>query len=156
MNVLRERLIRSRVHMRGGASRGGNVKLHTLSKDRGESSVQFIETAKELMEHTWRYLHKLPKSTRFTIQQKINDAVIRVYTDVSSANAIFARKDSVEDKEEKRKYIVDALCVLNTVEGLLSSVQNIYKQEISDYGWQNWGKLITEEKKLLTGLLKKI
>ena len=130
--------------------------MSTRVDERKPSPVQFIDTAKDLVAHSWRYLPKFPKATRYVFQTKLSDLAIEVYENAVKANTIFIRKENEADKESKRQYLVASLGALNSLEGLLAIVQQSHKQDITDYGWTQWGVLINQERALLIGLLKSI
>ena len=130
--------------------------MATKKKDRKPSPVQFIDTAKELVEHTWFYISKFPKSTRFIFQTKISDLAMDLYINTQRANSIFVEKENEADRQNKRECVQQALGIINSLEGLLSIIQLKYYSEITEYGWKHWGELIDKERKLLSGLLKSI
>jgi len=130
--------------------------MSTRVDQRNPSPIQFIDTAKELVAHTWRYLIKFPKTSRFIFQTKLNDLAMEVYEYVVKANTIYTRKDNINDIEAKRQLINKSLGALNSFEGFLSIAQVNHKTEITNYGWEQWGILIDKERILLTGLLKSL
>ena len=90
--------------------------MSTRVDERKASPMQFIETAKDLVSHSWRYLPKFPKTTRFVFQIKLSDLAIEVYENAVKANTIFIRKENEADKESKRQYLVASLGALNSLE----------------------------------------
>lgn len=59
-----------------------NVRVNA----RKPSSIQFIDTARELVVHAMRYAKKFPKSLMFFITKDIIDESRNVYKEVVKAN----------------------------------------------------------------------
>ena len=122
--------------------------------DRRESAMQYLDTLKDLIAHTWVYLPKFPKTTRFIFQTKMNSVLLDCYNKAIMANLIFIK--TRDDWQLKRNLINESIGNLASFEAILSIVIVRYKQYVSDYGWQQWGKLIAQERSLLAGVLKKL
>ena len=73
-----------------------------------------------------------------------------------TANSIMVKTES--DRLQKQKHLNDALGWINTLEALLSLVQESLddsdKQCITDNAWLEFGRLIHKEKGLILGVLK--
>ena len=63
--------------------------MSVYKSKRGKSSVQFVETARKLEEHTLEQCLKVPKRYTFLLTQRIMGLASEVYEDVVSANSIF-------------------------------------------------------------------
>ena len=124
--------------------------MSVLLINRNESRVEFIEQARNLVLHTWQHSIKFPKNTMFKFQMKLFELSNNVLENVVSGNSIMS------NNELRREYFQKSLANLNSFENLLSIIQSGYLQYISDFGWNEWGRLITLERKLILGQLKKL
>lgn len=127
--------------------------MSTLVKDRKESKIEFIENMRQLVAHTWKYISKFPKTTRFIFQTKLCDYVNDAFRHIISANSIYIK--TKEDVAQRRTHFNEAIGLINSFEALLDIVQLSYKQYVTDYGWSHWGDLIIKEISLLKGIIKK-
>lgn len=119
---------------------------------RKPSSVQFVETARELVVHAIRYTRKFPKSAMLLITKDIVDESRTVYKEVLKANSI--KPQSKGDVSFRQKHFYEALGALNALDALLSiAVDIVTASTISEYGWTHWGELILNERKLLKGII---
>ncbi len=115
---------------------------------RNESSVQFIDTARELYEHTLRYCRKFPKSAMFFVTKDIVEASKAVFSDVLAANRIYPK--TIGDIAQRRAKLYDALGGLSALDAIIPIAKDIYGlKDISDYGWLHWGELIVKEGNLI-------
>ena len=69
--------------------------MSTRLNDRKESKILFIDNMYQLVAHTWQYIAKLPKTTRFIFQQKIANIATDGLTCIVRANSIH-----IKSKEE--------------------------------------------------------
>ena len=119
---------------------------------RKPSSVQFVETARELVVHAIRYTRKFPKSAMLLITKDIVDESRTIYKEVLKANSI--KPQSKGDVAFRQKHFYEALGALNALDALLSiAVDIVTASAISEYGWTHWGELILNERKLLKGII---
>lgn len=130
--------------------------MSTRVKDRKPSPIQFLATMRELVKHTWSNMKKCPKNTRFIYQTKVCDYATTCYMHLITANSIMVKTES--DRLQKQKHLNDALGLINTLEALLSLVQESLddsdKQCITDNAWLEFGRLIYKERNLILGVLK--
>lgn len=122
--------------------------MSVLKEKRNLSGIEFIEQAKKLVSHTFNYTSKFPKNTMFKFQTRLCDLSTSVLEGACSANSIMGNNSL------RKEYLQKALAALNSFETLLSVVQEGHLQYVSDFGWQEWGRLIDYERTLLLGQIK--
>ena len=126
-----------------------NVKV----KDRVETKVQFVDTARELAVHTLHYAKKFPKSAMFLITKDIVDLSKEIYKSVVCANVFFPIQTET-DVAERYKLFKHALGCIETLDSLLGIARDDYgSADISDYGWVHWGELMKSEENLIKKVL---
>ena len=137
--------------------------MSTRVEDRKESKIQFLATMQDLVVLVWFYMGKCPKHSRFIYQTKICDVANDCYIHLQIANTIFPHDET--EKKQKRGHLLEALGLLNSLEALLSIVMSILKKEgkdnqgkryIEDSAFERIGKVISEERGLICGVLKNI
>lgn len=127
--------------------------------DRKESTVQFIETARLLYNHTVRTCIKFPKRLMFFISWPLVKTATNFYTAVIKGNEINVK--TKEDFLQRRQYFQEALGDLAVLEGQVNLAYNYFAAAIhsektfAPKAQEKWGKYILKERTLLNGLLKK-
>ena len=115
---------------------------------RNESAVQYVDTARELYEHTLRYCRKFPKSATFLVTKDVVDAAKGVFTNVLAANRIYPKTEG--DRAQRRAKLFDALGGLAALDAIIPIAKDIFGlKDVSDYGWAHWGELIVKEGNLI-------
>lgn len=129
--------------------------MSVYKSKRGESSVQFIEVARKLEEHTLRQCLKVPKRYTFLLTQEIMRLATKVYEEVVAANSIFPTNQ--HEVQMRRDHLINANATLQALDrqlGLLAGV--LWKNPENFKGFDNafttWGDLINEEAKLISGI----
>lgn len=127
---------------------------------RKESSVLYLDTARELVVFTLKFMKKFPKSATFYIASPIMESARNVYKYCATANNRFPKSE--EDFEYRKKYLYNALGELDAMDCNISIAIEAYsistKEDTiceivsSDYSWAYWGDLIYKER----GLIKKV
>lgn len=110
--------------------------MSVYKSKRGESSVQFIETARQLEAHTFACCMKAPKRYERFLTGRIMELSSEVHDRVRAANNIWPTN------RHEAQLLYDS--ILQNPEG---------------YGWihkamQRWGDLICEEAKLIAAVKK--
>ena len=135
--------------------------MSTRVEDRRESKIQYLATMQDLVALVWFYMGKCPKHSRFIYQTKICDVANDCYIHLQIANTIFLKDE--DDKKRKRGHLLEALGLINALESLLSIVMSVLMKEgndnqgkryISDAAFERMGKVISEERTLICGVLK--
>ena len=124
---------------------------------RGESSVQFIETARQLEAHTLACCMKCPKRYSFLLTQRIMQLSSEVHDHVRAANNIWPtnRHEAQLRRDELTK-------ANNALQNLNPKLQLLYDGILLNpegYKWihkamQRWGELIAEEARLIAAVKK--
>lgn len=123
--------------------------------DRKPSPIQYIETMRNLIIHTDFYLSKLPKAVRFTKVLPISNMLFEAGQCVVTANGIkiIKRQDFLLRREMWQK----VLGAINSLDFYLSILIDTgdYLGLLGDFAWEEWGRMISEERRLILGVLEK-
>lgn len=124
---------------------------------RGESTVQFVETARKLAVHTRKCCLKMPKRYTFYGVQELSALADTVYNEVKMANSIFPSNQ--HEAQLRRDHFIAANCTLQAFIGQLGIMADLLKQNPEKLRWldnalEEWAMLITEEAKLISGVKK--
>lgn len=121
-----------------------------LKNDRAETQMQFVMTARELLIYSIRKVKYIPKTYRFSIAQPIVDLARQIHTECKVGNSIYPT--NAHEVQVRRDHLMQAraLCF-----ALISEVE-IAKEVIPNLRDSlHWMKLVSDEIKLLDGVLKK-
>lgn len=91
--------------------------MSVLKSQRGESTVQFLDTARELEIYTIKTCAKFPKRYMFLITKDIVALASAVYNNAKAANSIYVT--TADDARLRREYVTKANC---TLQCLLSQI----------------------------------
>lgn len=125
---------------------------------RKESSVQFLETAKKISAHTLTYCLKSPKRLTFFLTKDICALARKVYYEANTANNIIPRNKI--EFQNRRNHFQLALSACQNMEIPLVELKARLELNPQEYkGWkpyafQEWGRLILEEQRLLQNIMK--
>ena len=92
--------------------------MSVYKSKRGESSAQFVETARKLEVHTLAQCLKIPKRYTFFLSTEIMRLASEVYNNVKSANSIFPsnqhevqmRRDKLTEANNALQCLVGKAC----------------------------------------------
>ena len=129
--------------------------MATRVRDRKPSPIQYIETMRHLIIHTDFYMAKLPKALTFTKRVPISQMLLEAANCLISANGIKAI--CKEDWLKRRDLLQNALGAVNALDfhlSILIDTQN-YFTLLGEFAWEEWGRLISEERRLILGVLEK-
>lgn len=126
--------------------------MGVLKKDRGLSSVQFIDTARALEVLTLKNCLKFPKRYTFFITTEIVRLSQSVYNNVKSANSIYPTNQI--EVQMRRDYFTKANCDLQALISQLGIAKEIITTEMKATIWIEWMNLIEEEAKLISAVKK--
>ena len=126
--------------------------MAVLKQKRGESKMQFLETARQLEIFTLRNCVKFPKRYTFFITNEIVRLAQSVYNSVKSANSMFPSGQL--EMEMRREYLTRANCDLQCLISQLDVAKEIFGEEIKSSTWCKWLDLIEEEAKLISAVKK--
>lgn len=119
---------------------------------RSESSMQFIQTARELKQHTLTVVKKCPKRLQFFLLAPIYEEAREVLHSVKAANNTFVH--NAHEAQIRADYLGRANVVL---QNLADDLEDLYEELINNedrYKWvanamQKHGELISTEAKLI-------
>ena len=119
---------------------------------RSESSMQFIQTARELKQHTLTVVKKCPKRLQFFLLAPIYEEAREVLHSVKAANNTFVH--NAHEAQIRADYLGRANVVL---QNLADDLEDLYEEIINNedrYKWvanamQKHGELISAEAKLI-------
>ena len=119
---------------------------------RSESSMQFIQTARELKQHTLTVVKKCPKRLQFFLLAPIYEEAREVLHSVKAANNTFVH--NAHEAQIRADYLGRANVVL---QNLSDDLEDLYEELINNedrYKWvanamQKHGELISAEAKLI-------
>ena len=122
---------------------------NVLKSNRGESPLQFLETARNLELHIATSFSKFGKKYNFTLE---------VLDNAKAANSYFPRKDNEHEKQVRIDYVNKAIVAVEKLLSQLEIAMEIsykYRFEIKSTVWEEAGRLCKDELKLLKGLKKR-
>ncbi len=124
---------------------------------RGESTVQFVETARELAVHTRTCCLKMPKRYTFYGAQALSAQADKIYGEVKKGNSIFPGNQ--HEAQLRRDHFSEANAELQAFIGQLGLMADLLKKNPEKLKWldpalEKWAALITEEAKLISGIKK--
>lgn len=126
--------------------------MSVLVKDRGKSSIQFVDTARALEVLTLKNCLKFPKRYTFFITTELVHLSQSVYNNVKSANSIYPTNQN--EVQMRRDYLTKANCDLQALISQLGVAKEITSSEIKSTTWVEWMNLIEEEAKLISAVKK--
>lgn len=134
-----------------GRWREGNA-MSVPKSQRSESSMQFIQTARELKQHTLTVVKKCPKRLQFFLLAPIYEEAREVLHSVKAANNTFVH--NAHEAQIRADYLGRANVVL---QNLADDLEDLYEELINNedrYKWvanamQKHGELISAEAKLI-------
>lgn len=131
--------------------------MSVYKSKRGESSVQFIETARQLEAHTFACCMKAPKRYERFLTGRIMELSSEVHDRVRAANNIWPTNR--HEAQLRRDELMRANNALQHLSPKLQLLYDSILQNPEGYGWihkamQRWGDLICEEAKLIAAVKK--
>ena len=129
----------------------GGVERETMSvlkSKRGESSMQFLETAYNLEVFTIKQVVKFPKRYTFFIGTEIVSLASGCHNKVKAANSIYPT--DAHEVQMRRDYLISANCDLQNLLSKLDIAKWLFPLE--SHVLENWVSMIVEESKLISGV----
>lgn len=131
--------------------------MSVLQSKRGESVMQFLETARELEIYTIKQCAKFPKRFMFLITNDIVSLAKEVYNNVKSTNSIYPT--NAAEVQMRANHIIKANCALQCLLSQLDIAREFIRHTDADKPlkstiWQTWANLIATEARLLSALRK--
>lgn len=126
--------------------------MSVLKSKRGESPVQYLDTARKLEVYTLRQLKKLPKRYTFLLSTHLASLSLDVYDNAKRANSIFPK--DAETVALRRKHLIEANGALQCLISQLDVVKELAGSAIEDNCWVYWNTLIGDEARLIAKVMK--
>ena len=131
--------------------------MSVIKSKRGESPMQFIETARKLEVHTFSVVTKAPKRYGPYLLYKLMALATTVHDEVRAANNIYPRNQ--HEAQMRRDCLIRANIALQNLSPKLTLLydailQNPEKCQWSDHAMQEFGGYIKEEAKLIAKVKK--
>lgn len=132
--------------------------MSVYKSKRGESSVQFIETARQLEAHTFACCMKAPKRYERFLTGRIMELSSEVHDRVRAANNIWPTNR--HEAQLRRDELTRANIALQNLDPKLQLLYEAARQNPEGCKWigkamEQWGTMIAEEAKLLAAVRKK-
>ena len=129
--------------------------MSVIKSKRGESPMQFIETARKLEAHTFSVVTKAPKRYGPYLLYKLMALATTVHDEVRAANNIYPRHEA----QMRRDCLTKANIALQNLSPKLTLLydailQNPEKCPWIDHAMQEFGEYIKEEAKLIAKVKK--
>ncbi len=127
--------------------------MSVIKSKRNESSMQFIQTAKELEAFALSVCIKAPKRYAPYLTEKIFALASTVHDEVRAANNIIPLNK--HEAQMRRDHLIAANCALQNLDPKLqllydAILQNPEKFPWVDHAMEQFGKYIAEEAKLIS------
>ncbi len=131
--------------------------MSVYKSKRGESAMQFVETARVLEAHTFACCMKAPKRYSFLLTTRIMELASEVHERVRAANNIWPTNQ--HEAQLRRDELLRANIALQNLNPKLQLLYDSILQNPEGYDWihnamQRWGELINEEAKLIAAVKK--
>ena len=116
--------------------------MSVLKSKRGESAMQFLETARELEVYTIRQCARFPKRFMFLITKDIVALSKAVYNNVKAANSVYPT--NAAEVQVRRNYLIAANCELQCLISQLDIAREFVRstadnKSIQSGVWQKCG-----------------
>ena len=131
--------------------------MSVIKAMRGESTMQFVETARKLELHAFSVVTKAPKRYGPYLLYKIMNLASTVHDEVRAANNIYPKNK--HEAQMRRDYLTKANIALQNLSPKLvllydSILQNPEKCPWIDHAMLEFGNLIKEEAQLISKVKK--
>lgn len=131
--------------------------MSVIKAMRGESAMQFVETARKLELHAFSVVTKAPKRYGPYLLYKIMNLASTVHDEVRAANNIYPKNK--HEAQMRRDYLTKANIALQNLSPKLvllydSILQNPEKCPWIDHAMLEFGNLIKEESQLISKVKK--
>lgn len=132
--------------------------MSVYKSKRGESAMQFVETARQLEAHTFACCMKTPKRYSFLLTTRIMELAMEVHERVRAANNIWPTNQ--HEAQLRRDELLRANIALQNLNPKLQLLYEAARQNPEGCKWigkamEQWGAMIAEEAKLLAAVRKK-
>lgn len=126
--------------------------MAVLKSKRGESSVQFLDTAFNIEEFTIRQCMKLPKRSMFFVGERTVNLASEMAECLRRANTIYL--DSAEKFDARARLLMQANQALQCLISKVNLISRLYPESLSANILCEWSEMLVEEFKLIAKLKK--
>jgi len=124
--------------------------MSVVKSKRGESTAEFVNTARELNIYSIQRCVSFPKRYTFYIGQEISNHANNIYSNVLTANAI--HPSNKHEAQMRRDHILTAYAECEILISKIGLAHDMFG--ISDSSMKEWMKLLSNEQRLLNGVKK--
>lgn len=131
--------------------------MSVYKSKRGESPMQFVQTAWELEDHTFTCLLKVPKRYTFLLSTHIMNLAREVYDCVNAANNIWPTNE--KEVQDRRDLLTRANNALQNMDRRIDTLYRQIKKNPQGYEWidnavKRWAILMADEARLISAVKK--
>ena len=132
--------------------------MSVVKSKRGESNMEFIDTARKLEEHTLACCMKAPKRYSAFLTSDLMQLASRVHSYVIMANSIYVTNQ--EEARLRRSYFTKANGCLQAMNTKISLLYSMMTKNHPDRTWIHnsmkvWGELMVKEANLISAIKKR-
>lgn len=136
-----------------------------LKSKRGESAVQFLDTARQLEEYTLDYCMKFPKRYTFFISLDLVKLSKDIYNNAKAVNSVYPQNP--EEAQIRVNFVINAIVAAEQLASQLDIAMNRIHEfaktdkdgnpkPIKPKVWEEWARLVLSEIRLLKALKKSL
>lgn len=127
--------------------------MSVVRQKRGDSQLQFLDTARDLEIFSLKNCIKFPKRYTFLFTNEIAHLAISILNNVKAANSIFPTNE--HEVEMRRDYFTKANCNLQCLITQLGVAKEVCGENIKTSTWCHWMDLCETEAKLISAVKKR-
>lgn len=125
--------------------------MSVIKSKRTESTMQFLETARELARFTKQQCINFPKRYTFFGGQRTYDCAYKMLENVKKGNSTFPR--NTHEVQVRRDYFMAALAELNALCEYIDDARSTFP--IKDTIMLQWLTMVTDEMRLIKAIMQK-
>lgn len=125
--------------------------MSVIKSQRGESEMQFIQTARQLQIYTIHKCVSMPKRYTFYVSQPIANCSTRIYEFVKCANSIYPTNQ--HEVQIRRDYMLRANAELNSLVSQIEVAQELFGIEPDTMKY--WMDIVEQEIRYVKGAMKR-
>jgi hypothetical protein len=129
----------------------GSVYISVIKSKRGESDMQFLDTAYQLYIFTIQQCVKFPKRYTFYVSQDISHIAFEIHRKVKCANSIYPTNS--HEFQMRRDYFLESYADTQSLISQINAATELF--QISGGVLTRWMELINYELSLLKGIMKR-
>lgn len=125
--------------------------ISVIKSKRGESDLQFLDTAYQLYIFSVQQCVKFPKRYTFYVSQEISHTASEIQRKVKCGNSIFP--SNAHEYQKRRDYFIEAYADAQSLISQINAATELF--QISGNVLSRWMELIYSELSLLKGVMKR-